>query len=209
MHEIIIEYMGIAASFIILVALLHKSIKKLRFINLVGGILMLTYGILIQKAPVIIMNSGTVLINLYHLRKILLSKDYFQVLSVRTDSEFLSMFMNFFDQELPQKLKPMDKVLRQTDYCFFILRNMVPAGLFVLRHHSATTIEVVLDFATPEYRDFQTGEYLFDNAKKLLKEHGYTKFLTYSDNARHIRYLKRMDYREIDIDGTTAYVKQL
>lgn len=65
-----VEIMGRIASVIILIALLMPSIKKLRLINATGAFLMLIYGLFNGALPVIIMNSGSVIINIFHLIKI-------------------------------------------------------------------------------------------------------------------------------------------
>lgn len=64
------EWLGYAASLLVVMSLLMRDIKRLRYINLVGSILFVIYGILIAAYPVAVMNFVATLINLYHLRKL-------------------------------------------------------------------------------------------------------------------------------------------
>ena len=62
-----IEWLGFIASFIVLLSLLMRSIKWLRWINLVGALLFGIYGVFIESYPTIFMNFGIVIINVYYL----------------------------------------------------------------------------------------------------------------------------------------------
>lgn len=64
-----IEYLGIFASFIVLISLLMSSIKLLRWINLFGALLFGIYGLLIGSFPTVFMNVGIVLIDIYYLTR--------------------------------------------------------------------------------------------------------------------------------------------
>lgn len=64
-----IEYLGYLASLFILTSLLMSNIRRLRYVNSVGCLLFVIYGLFIQAYPVAIMNALCVVINLYHLRK--------------------------------------------------------------------------------------------------------------------------------------------
>lgn len=200
------EYIGFLASFTILVALLMSSVKKLRIINLAGAILMIFYGILIQKYPVIIMNIGTSMINLYYLRQMFLKKDYFSVTAVDKNSEYLEQFMSYFSIWIPDKMKDRAIVERST-YRYFILRNMVPAGLFIVTGLQNHDMQIELDFVTPAFRDFKVAKYVYENIESFLYDEGYRRFITYTKNEKHIKYLTRMGFSQIDTSNGIAYVR--
>ena len=63
------DYLGYAASLIVLISLLMSSIKKLRWINLAGALLFGIYGFMIQSLPTGFMNLGIVIIDIYYLVK--------------------------------------------------------------------------------------------------------------------------------------------
>lgn len=61
------EWLGYLASAFVAVSLLMSNMSKLRWINLVGCVLFVAYGLWITAYPVVIMNFFGALVNIYHL----------------------------------------------------------------------------------------------------------------------------------------------
>lgn len=64
------EILGYLASIFVATSLLMSDIKWLRYVNSIGCILFVIYGIIIHAYPVAVMNAFCVLINLYYLWKL-------------------------------------------------------------------------------------------------------------------------------------------
>lgn len=62
-----VEWLGYLASGTVAISFVMKSINKLRFINLVGAILFVIYGIKIHAMPVVLVNLFVVGVNIYYL----------------------------------------------------------------------------------------------------------------------------------------------
>lgn len=62
-----IEWIGYLASFFLLLSFLMRNITTLRYINSLGCLLFVAYGILLDSWPLIITNGAIVLINIYYL----------------------------------------------------------------------------------------------------------------------------------------------
>nr|WP_278245263.1 YgjV family protein [Clostridium sulfidigenes] len=69
-NDTLIEWIGYLASILITISMFMKEIFKLRFINLMGCILFVIYGLIIGAYPVAIANAIIVFINLYYLYKL-------------------------------------------------------------------------------------------------------------------------------------------
>ena len=69
-----VECLGYLASVLVAISFLMKSINKLRFINMVGGICFFIYAVAINAIPVALINLFTVCINVYYLTKKNISK---------------------------------------------------------------------------------------------------------------------------------------
>ncbi|WP_346940575.1 YgjV family protein [uncultured Clostridium sp.] len=69
-NSTLIEWIGYLASILITISMFMKEIFKLRFINLMGCILFVIYGLIIEAYPVAITNAIIVFINLYYLYKL-------------------------------------------------------------------------------------------------------------------------------------------
>lgn len=66
----LIEWVGYAASALIVISLIMTSVIKLRIVNTAGCTLFVVYGFMVGAYPVAVSNLLIVLINLYHLYKI-------------------------------------------------------------------------------------------------------------------------------------------
>lgn len=196
------EYIGYAASAIILVSLIMSSAKKLRMINLIGGILFTVYGFLIKSYPVAIMNLAISFVNIYYLYKMFITSDYFKLLSIDKQSTYLKYFFNYYKQDIETFFPNTDIDVDASEVSFYILRNVVPAGFFVANKVDKETLRVDFDYVVPMYRDFQMGEYIYKKKKSVFTDKGYKYLITYTNNDKHERYLKKMGFKEITSDDT-------
>ncbi|MFD1639892.1 YgjV family protein [Evansella tamaricis] len=205
-----LEWLGYLASLIVLISLLMSSIIKLRWINLIGSSVFSLYGFLIGALPVGLMNMGIALINIYYLIRIYQSKEYFKLLPLEDNSEYLSQFLKFYKKEITAFGFTPDLDSKESDIRFFILRNMVPAGVYLASKQDKHTLKVDLDFVTPEYRDFKTGKYIYEDCIDYFLHKGYSKFISYTTNKEHINYLKTIGFTEKKgNDSNTVFVKNL
>ncbi len=207
-----LEYLGYLASVIVLVSLLMSSIKKLRWINLIGSITFATYGFLIGSFPVGFLNIGTVIINVYYLFKMYTSKDYFTVLLLETKTQFFEFFTKFHQKDIIQFFPKENYQINRLGVSFYILRNAIPAGVFVSSPYDENTLQIELDYVTKEYRDFKMGIYIFEKQKDLFLSKGYTHLLTYTNNRKHERYLMKMGFvksHELSSFEETCYILKL
>ncbi len=207
--ENLLEWIGYLASFIILISLIMRSIKRLRLINLFGSILFTIYGYFIGSYPVMVMNAGIVVINLYYLRQMVKTEDYFKVIAVEKEDEYLKAFIAFYRKGIDIAMPFSESELLSSSHRFFILRNMVPAGLFIVKEHSKDTLEITLDYATPAYQDFKTGAQVFKRTADVFKTQGYKKFITFTTSESHQKYLSHMAFTKTEIDKKTAYIKEI
>ncbi|MGB0884912.1 MAG: YgjV family protein [Chitinophagales bacterium] len=64
-----VEFIGYLASGFVLLSFLMKDIVKLRFVNMIGCVLFVTYGFLLSSIPIIITNFAIIIVNIYYLLK--------------------------------------------------------------------------------------------------------------------------------------------
>lgn len=204
-----LHYFGYAASLVVLVSLLMSSLKKLRWINLVGATMFGLYGFMIGSIPTGVMNLGIVIIDIYYLVKMYQNKDYFQVLPIETKSEYLREFMNFYKEDIQKYMILEDLNIQDSTFKFYILRNMNTAGVFVANHYDENTLEITLDYVVPIYRDFKIGLFVFESQRKTFLDKGYTSFVVKTDNPDHIKYVKRMGFMLSEDNGSNIYKKQI
>lgn len=204
-----LEWLGYLASLLVLISLLMNSIIKLRWINLLGSGIFSLYGFLIGALPVGFMNLGIVLINIYHLVKIYRSKEYFKILPIEGNSQYFNYFLDFYKSEIEKYSDKSKFHISNFDVSFYILRNMVPAGLFIGSRYNEDTLNVELDFVIPEYRDFKIGTYVFEHNKRYFTDKGYSKFISFSSKDEHIKYLKKMGFKESIENNRKCFIKSI
>ena len=201
--KLIFEIIGYAASILVAVSLLMRSVLKLRIINLVGAICFTLYGLLIGAYPIAIVNVIIVGINLYYLYQIFTAKEYFDLVEVPTNSQYLALFLKLHAKEIQRFLPDFTYLPTETTLVFFMLRDMMPAGLFIAEPRSGT-LWVHLDFVIPGYRDFKLGHFLYTQKASFFKEKGVHKIFSPSGNPTHASYLRQMGFTPDSSDPSGA-----
>jgi hypothetical protein len=192
--QLVLEIVGYVASVLVAISLMMSSILRLRLINLVGSAAFTVYGALIGAYPVATVNAIIVLINLYYLRQMLTSREFFKLLRVQPDSEYLHAFLGFHKDEIARFVPGFTYRVEGDQLVFFVLRDMVPAGLFIGERRGDGVLRVVLDFVIPQYRDFKTGRYLFSAQAEFFRELGITEIQSAPGSKVHTEYLRRMGF---------------
>jgi hypothetical protein len=207
--ENILEWIGYLASFIILISLVMRSIKRLRVINLFGALLFAVYGYFIGALPVMLMNGGIVLINIYYLHQMLKTREFFDLLPIKGDDLYVKEFLSYYKKNISNASEFKLESLKQNAFGFFILRNMMPAGIFVVEPFDKNTLEITLDFATPMYQDFKTSAHIFREEVKQFKDLGYKKFITITNDLHHEKYLLKMGFTKDTLNNKPVYTKTI
>ncbi len=198
------EWLGYIASAIVLVSLLMSSVIKLRWINMIGSLVFAVYGFIIGALPVGIMNLGIVIINSYYLYQMYTKKDLLKLLAV-SDMSYFNVFVSTYEKDMKHFMS-FDEALDQKEFeRFFVLRNTVPAGILVGKRNK-TSLEILVDYVTPAYRDFKIGEFLYKDQISFFKEQGIEQLISKPGNEQHRTYLKRMGFVQKD---DMTYIKSL
>lgn len=207
-----LEYLGYLASLIVLISLLMSSAKKLRLINLAGSLIFAVYGFLIHAYPVAVMNAAVAIINIYYLYKMYRSQDYFRILPIDKNSEYLKYLLSFYENDIARFFSTTSVDVDHSTLSFYILRNVVPAGFFVANQESEGVLRIDFDYVVPTYRDFKMGEYIYNSKRQMFLDKGFNVLLTYTRSEKHEAYLKRMGFRRkeaLDKDNRRAYTIDL
>ncbi len=203
----IYELVGYAGSTLIVISLTRKSILKLRVFGLAGAVVFLVYSTLIQAYPIAIVNVVIIFIHGFFLRTLLSTrKEYFTVLRVHKDSQYLLRFLEFHADEIHVYQPGFAYVPSDDQIRVFILRDLVPAGLFIGRVCADGSIEIKLDFVIPSYRDFNAGKFLYSTRSGVFANPRCDMAWSETGTDRHEEYLKRMGFvASTSEDGRVTY----
>jgi hypothetical protein len=94
------ELIGYLGSVLVAISLTMRSVSRLRIINLIGALIFVAYGFLIHAAPVVLLNSLIVGVNVFYLAQMWNQKDYFKLMEVHYDSRYLKNFIDFYQKEI-------------------------------------------------------------------------------------------------------------
>lgn len=194
----IYELIGYLASGLVAISLMMTSILKLRIVNLAGSAFFTLYGLLIGSIPVAAVNLFIVGINLFYLWKIFGTREYFRLLEVSNRSEYLRYFLTFHEREIRRFLPAFAFAPTEEQLTFFVLRDLVPAGLFIGEREGPATLRVTLDFVIPGYRDLKIGNFVFAEQAEFFRKRGIERIVSDPGTPEHAAYLRRMGFAPLD-----------
>jgi hypothetical protein len=192
--QLYLELLGYLASILVAISLMMRSILRLRIINLIGAVCFTIYGYLIGAFPVTAVNLIIVIINLYYLYGIYTASEYFTLLAVAHDSHYLDYFLRFHARDIWQFQPNFQYTPAPSHIAFFVLRDMVPAGLLIGEMEPDYTMRLRLDFVIPGYRDFKIGAFVYGGKTAVFREHGIHRIVSEPGSKAHNDYLARMGF---------------
>ena len=191
-----LEWIGYAASAFILLSMLMTSIVRLRLINLVGCFLFVVYGLLIEAYPVALMNLFIAIVNIYYIIKIRsVNKDDFSILEVRPNSEYVSEFLRFYEEDIKNFIPEFSLENINVDECWLLLKDMKVAGIFMGRRANKNTLFIDLDYILKQYRDFRIGTFLYKYNQDFFLNKGIQHLKAIPAGNQHNNYLKKMGFQ--------------
>ncbi len=192
-----VEIIGYAGSFLIAASLSMKNIYYLRRINLFGAAAFATYGLLVGALPVLFLNSFICLIDIYYIWDEKRKKEYFNLLTVSNcEAGLLRKFLEFYEKDIKKYFPEFNKK-SLTDYqSFFILRNLIPVGLLIYEELSNEEINILVDYAIPDYRDLKNARFVYFLQSNHFSKKGYKTLKATSSIKVHKKYLKKIGFKE-------------
>jgi hypothetical protein len=206
-----VELFGLSASAIVAVSMTMRNIKRLRIVNLIGSVAFASYGFMIGAWPVVLLNAFIILVNAYHLRRLISRKDAFELLftDIAAD-EYAARFLRHYGSDLKKFFPSFDfsripEQFKGTEACF-ILRETVPVSLVVFERRSQGEVAILLDYAVPAYRDLKSARFLFDALAKTIE--GARVFTASAEVESHRSYLASLGFREAGRNGTALHYRK-
>ena len=188
--ETILQLVGYFSTLLVLVSFLMTSVVKLRLVNLVGSGIFVVFALLTKSYPTAIMNIGICGINIYFLIRLMKAKRLTTMLPIELDNAYLKTFLDFYKDDIRTYFPDFNPAGADTAY--FVYYDMDPVGLLLGRKGQGGTLEVLLDYTTPKYRDASVGRYLYP---QLLGEEGFKALELRDASPKHEDYLQSIGFR--------------
>ncbi len=190
-----IELIGYAASALVAVSLLTSNVLRLRVLNLAGAAVFVVYAGVTHAWPVLAVNLFVAAIDLWHIVVLRARKDIFKLMQVSNADPLLANFLAYHARGIWQFFPDFDLAALKAPRCIFILRNLLPVGLFVYSEERPA-IRIHLDYVAEDYRDLKSARYLFNRPQNPELFAGFTHFEAAGSSPKHADYLRRVGFAE-------------
>ena len=193
----IVELIGYLGSALVLISMLMTSVVRLRIINLTGSVIFAAYALIIRSYPTALMNIALAGINIFYLIRIFKQQKIYDAVRTERDDGYFSYLLARFHDDITSFFPEFSLEKKDADIAYLICCNADPACLFFGREITPGRLEVVLDYATPVYRDTSAGRFLY----KRLAADGYTSLTFRQDSNDHLPFLEKVGFENKGEDG--------
>ena len=210
MINIMAQLLGYFAFIFLAVSLWVNNDIKFRWINSLGSLSFVFYGILIHAFPIVLTNAVLFAINMYFLFKIYRRQEKFDLVEFRNDAALIPKFLSFYKNDIEVYFPGFVMGEGQNEIRFVVLRDIVVANLFVARVNTNGDAFVEINYTVPKYRDYKVGRFLFDEGKDFLHNKGIKRIIYMQvTNAQHERFLKVMGFKKERFEANDCYMKNI
>lgn len=200
--KILIEAFGYLGSFLVVISMLMTSVKKLRIVNTIGSVIFMIYAFIIRSYPTALMNFCLVAINIYQLYKLGRKEDHFRLISGHTDIGAVPYLFNYYEDDIRKYFPDADReAVSGCDTAYLVTYDATPAGILIGNLTGEDTVDMLVDYATPAYRDSSVGHFLY----KHLPDYGVKRVVFSGKSQGHAEYMKKMGFTK----GERGYFKEL
>lgn len=198
-----VELIGYIGSALVLISMLMTSVVRLRIINLTGSIIFSAYAIIIRSYPTALMNIALAGINIFYLVRMFREKKIYDAIKTDKSDPYFAYLLDRYRDDI-RHFFPDVTLDGTTDVAYLVCCDSDPACMFLGREAAPGKLEVVLDYATPVYRDASVGRYLY----KRLADDGYTSLAFTKDPEHHKAFLKKVGYEDRGDEGYVLEMKK-
>lgn len=197
-----IEMIGYLGSGLVVISMLMSSVVRLRVINTIGSGVFAAYALMIHSYPTALMNVCLVSINIYNLAKLRQNSQSYDLVTGALGDELLCYLLDYYREDIKKFFPNFPEDNPAANRTFIVCCNGNPAGILLGTDTGDGTLQVVLDYSTPTYRDCSIGSYLYT---RLPSRGIHTLTFAEDGSPAHIAYLTKMGFgKENDV-----YIKHL
>ncbi len=192
-----VEGLGYLASVLCVIALGMRQVVRLRIISFIGGVVFVVYGLLIGSWPVVLTNGAIALLNVWRLWQEFRAAEPgrpsdINAVPIEPHHPFLDDFLR---ANLPDihRSQPDFDLADEPEFVRLITRHGLPSGV-LLGRPQGTELHIVLDYATPRFRDARSGRWLFGEGRSTFTEAGFQRLVASPRTYEHRSYLETLGF---------------
>lgn len=179
-----LEVIGWAGSALLVWSLWQTRVLRFRAFNLVASVVLVGYNAAIGVWPMAAVNAAIALINIYHLTRLLRTRDderTYEVVEVGPTEDYLRYVLrrNAADIERHNPGFVWDGASPRCA-AFLVVRELETVGVVLLSDAGGGTARVELDYVLPRFRDFSVGKFVYRRGGRLA-DLGYRRLVAPTD----------------------------
>lgn len=210
MTSILAQILGYLAFIFLATSLLVNNDIKFRWINSLGGLSFVFYGLFIGAFPIVLTNAVLFSINIYFLIKIYRRQEKFDLVEFTKDAALIPKFLLFYEKDIHAYFPKFKIEEEGNEIKFVVLRDIVVANIFVAAIDGNGNAFVKINYTVPKYRDYKVGRFLFDEGSVFLISKGIKKIIyTEVANPKHANFLQVMGFQKEIFQNQSCYVKNI
>jgi hypothetical protein len=191
------ELVGYVASGLVVMSLAMTSVVRLRAISLVGSVIFVVYGVLIESVPIMVTNVAIAALNVWFLRAELGGKRHLGATVVAADDPFLVDFLRYHLPDIHRFQPTFELPADEPELlALLMMRDGLPAGALMGSLHDGE-LRVRLDYVTKPYRDSQLSQWLYGRGSGVLRKLGVERVSTEPGTEPHSSYLARNGFTKV------------
>jgi len=176
-----LDVLGWAGSALLIYSLMQARVLRFRLLNLVACIVLVIFNGLLGIWPMVVMNIVLSGINLWFIRKLTSQRHSdiaFEVLEVGPLDEYLRHTLRVHAEDI-QKFQPgfVWDGAAPGHTAYLVERGDETVGVVLVRDAGDGVAQVELDYATPRFRDFSPGEFVYRRSG-LFRDRGFRTVVT-------------------------------
>lgn len=202
---------GYIASIFLAISLIVNGAFKFRILNMIGQVIFICYGILINAVPIIIANAVLLCINIYQLIRLIKSNEQFQYVAIQQNDKIVEKFLNFYANDIKDFFPNfIYQFTLQQHISFVVLRDAAIANIFIATIDSTGNATVQINYTVPQYRDYKVGRFIFEKEKTFLHSSNIKQVVyTEVSNKKHLHFLQVMGFTVDVINEKKCWCKKL
>ena len=190
--NIYLEIFGYIGTALVLLSMMMTSVVKLRLFNTVGSCISMIYAFLSGAWPVVFLNLGLIIINVWQLIRLNRTETIFECIPVNADDKSLEYFLTYHGNDIAQHFPDYKLKQGPNTEVYMVYTAGESVGVLV-GTRDFDTLNVELDYSTVKYRDCSVGTFLYEHLKKT----GIKKLIAEGKGEFHNQYLIKMGFAEV------------
>ena len=191
------ELVGYVASALVVMSLAMTSVVRLRAISLIGSLIFVLYGVLIESVPIMVTNVAIAMLNVWFLRAELGGKRNLGATVVAADDPFLVDFLRYHLPDIHRFQPEFELPTGETELlALLLMRDGLPAGALVGSLEDGE-LRVQLDYVTKPYRDSQLSQWLYGKGSAVLRRLGVERVSSAPGTEPHSSHLARNGFTKV------------